>query len=461
MSTFSDRLSFDMLYRMVHMLYLAYPERRMDVLDRMETMLSSEREIPTPVRASLIKTLIASNTHQETGLGHARSLVLSPYIHIEYRMRFILDLHTIHTPNTPVYEMEKSVYTSWSKGVLVDFIRDHNLSSKHRNIVGSILLNTYNLSENEFGEIYEILYTIGTGRREDYDTRADALDILVSSARRMGRMDMYERANRELHALGVTRTGKTIYDNAQNVHQKSITDNAMKVLSYLEKKIADKGITVDPFDKVRDEFMATVWAQKPTKPESKDKETEEYKLYRQKKRDYKIKVDGISYSLTRISLDYTLYGMTNRTLMDMMCILWAYMRDHPSREELIKRMEEELFDASGLCSTGHAFRLLNIISGYDEISIGISLEDDFMVKVQMHLNQYISGMSDTRMESVILEMGDRSKSLLDRSDYRQFVSDALSAIQLDLWNEYKDRLDETDFGLYMRKAIMRYEDEDF
>jgi hypothetical protein len=455
--------SFETTYRLIHMLYLAYPGRRQDVLNYIENMLSSEdiRSIATPIRASLIKSLISSDTHQDKGLSHARLLVLSQDIHIEYRMRFILDLHTIHTPNTPPYIMDKDVYASWSKEVLLEFIRDHNLSSKHRNIVGSILLNTYNLSENEISDIYTLLFEIGTSRYEDYNTKADALDILVSSARRMGHRDVYERANRELHALGVTRTGKTIYDNAQNVHQKSITDNAMKVLSHLEKRIEDKGIKVDPFDKVRDEFMATIWAQKPTKPDSKDKDSEEYKLYRQKKRDYKTKVDGISYSLTRISLDYTLYGITDRTLMDIMCILWAYMRDHPSREELVKRMEEELFDASGLCSTGHAFRLLNIISGYDDIGITISIEDDFMVKVQMHLNRYVSSLPDSRLESVVLEMGDTSKSLLDRSNYRQFISDALSAIQPDLWLEYQDQLDATDFGLYMRKAIMRYENEDF
>ncbi len=443
-------------YRLIHMLFISYPSRRNDILDDMNRMINTR--LPTPMRANLIKYLIMNESHQITGLNRAKELVMDGDIDIEFRLRFILDLHTIRMPNMADFHLEKKMYEGWSKAILMTFIRSPYIQTSHRVIVANILLGKYSLDRDESDIILSFLLGIGRDRHEDYNTRADALDIVVSTARRLGHHELYIDANAELHALGITRGGqRDIYGNAQNVHEKSIVQSALKVLEYIENKV--ETITIEDFDTVRDAIMNYIWSQKPAKPNVESKEDPVYQEYKKNKSMYKKKADAVSYSLTRISLDYVVYGMKNRTLRDILCMMWGYINQHQYKDELIKRLEEELIDASGLCSTGHAFRLLNIISGYDEIGIGISIEDEFMAKVQKMLNEYIMGME--KVDDVLGEMTEKGESLIGKDTYRRFVSNALTNLESKIWDEFSDRIDHTDFNIYMRKVMMKYDDEDF
>lgn len=443
-------------YRLIHSLFLSYPSRRHDILDDMNRMINTR--LPTPLRANLIKYLIMNDSHQTEGLSRAKELVLDSSVDIEFRLRFILDLHTIRMPNMGDFHLEKSMYEEWSKSILMTFIRSPYIQTSHRVIVANILLGKYILYRDESDVILSFLLGIGRDTHEDYNTRADALDIVVSTARRLGHHEIYIDANAELHALGVTRGGrqKDIYGNAQNVHEKSIVQSALKVLEYVEEKLSTT--IFEDFDKVRDSIMNNIWSQKPTKPNVK-KDDPLYLEYVKNKHLYKMKRDAISYSMTRISLDYAVYGRLDRTLMDILCMMWAYINKHKYKDELIKRLEEELIDASGLCSTGHAFRLLNIISGYDEIGIGISIEDEFMVKSQKLLNDYIMGMKEA--DDVLGEMTEKSDSLIAKDSYRRFISNALTNLESKIWDEFSGRIDHTDFNIYMRKLMMKYDDEEF
>ncbi len=445
-------------FRIIHMLFLSYPSRRSEILDAMEALISSR--LSTPLRANLIYYLIMNQSHITRGLDKARDLVLDTSIDISFRLKFLLTLDTIRIPNMNSFSMDRDLYMTWSKDLLMTFVRSPYIQTSHRVIVSNILLGKYDLQKDESDIILNFLMGIGRDTHEDYNTRADALDIVVYTARRNNNTQMYIQANAELQALGIGRGGQSgIYGNAQNVHEKSITQSALKVLDYIESKM--EKINVEEFDTVRDRIMDHVWSQKPAKPSVESKEDPVYIEYRKAKKEYRQKCDAISYSITRISLDFAVYGMRNRTLMDILCMMWAYICQHEHKDELVKRLEEELVDASGLCSTGHAFRLLNIISGYDEVSIGISIEDEFLAKVHKMLNEYIMSLKDERIDSVLSEMTEKGGSLIARDEYRRFVSNALTNLEPKIWDEFSDRLDHTDFSIYMRKALMKYDDEDF
>jgi predicted house-cleaning noncanonical NTP pyrophosphatase (MazG superfamily) len=46
--------------------------------------------------------------------------------------------------------------------------------------------------------------------------------------------------------------------------------------------------------------------------------------------------------------------------------LWAYIRNHEHKEELVKRLTEELGDSLDVCANGKLARLLNVVEGYME-----------------------------------------------------------------------------------------------
>jgi hypothetical protein len=44
--------------------------------------------------------------------------------------------------------------------------------------------------------------------------------------------------------------------------------------------------------------------------------------------------------------------------------VWAYIRSHPEKDELYRRVKDELTDNIGMCAQGNLSRLCNILSGY-------------------------------------------------------------------------------------------------
>jgi predicted house-cleaning noncanonical NTP pyrophosphatase (MazG superfamily) len=46
--------------------------------------------------------------------------------------------------------------------------------------------------------------------------------------------------------------------------------------------------------------------------------------------------------------------------------LWSYIRSHEHKEELVKRLTEELGDSLDVCANGKLARLLNVVEGYME-----------------------------------------------------------------------------------------------
>ena len=46
--------------------------------------------------------------------------------------------------------------------------------------------------------------------------------------------------------------------------------------------------------------------------------------------------------------------------------LWAYIRSHEHKGELVKRLSEEIRDGVGMCANGRLARLMNVVEGYME-----------------------------------------------------------------------------------------------
>ncbi|NCA11950.1 DUF2867 domain-containing protein [bacterium] len=82
----------------------------------------------------------------------------------------------------------------------------------------------------------------------------------------------------------------------------------------------------------------------------------------------------ITASLRRIEIDPSTYGRHRHNLRQILAMVWAYIKKHGDdeghdRESMIERLVQELVDMCGTCSTGHAVRLLNVLSGYRDFAI--------------------------------------------------------------------------------------------
>jgi len=57
------------------------------------------------------------------------------------------------------------------------------------------------------------------------------------------------------------------------------------------------------------------------------------------------------------------FGVSYGALADR---VWAFIRSHTERGELMRRLSEEVREGIGMCSNGKMARLTNVLQGYDE-----------------------------------------------------------------------------------------------
>lgn len=228
--------------------------------------------------------------------------------------------------------------------------------------------------------------------------------------------------------------------------------------------------------------------------------------------------DKIQIALNRINVDRILYSKFNQTLVNILIRVWTYLSGHESKDVMKQRMLEELWDMSGTCSSGFASRLINVISGFGDFNMRISWEDQIVANFTGRLNarardisekdskyyqgeNYLDivelymrshGMLDKRVQAEELQSNVNKKELIKnyleedkdqkieeaieefaenvlnemmipssqydkRQNFIKFFRDNMLSLREELYEEFKDLVNDTDFDLSFRKAISVYE----
>lgn len=167
--------------------------------------------------------------------------------------------------------------------------------------------------------------------------RAECADILE----RLGFNEYKNIGNKILSELS-NEIGKnknelfTIYANAQNVYDKTITKNIYETITYLNSSVK---VEIDT-NEIYDIFLTKIVNKK-------------YDNIREK---------AIN-SFKRLLIDTSKYE--GLTLCEIMCLVWTKIKTLPERdEELINRFIKEVADMELTSSSGCVSRLLNILSDF-------------------------------------------------------------------------------------------------
>jgi hypothetical protein len=225
------------------------------------------------------------------------------------------------------------------------------------------------------------------------------------------------------------------------------------------------------------------------------------------------KENKIRSSLNRIFMDRSLY--LGSTLSIITVKLWSYIQSNEFKSEMIKRLLEELEEMSGTCASGFLSRLVNCLSGFGELQITISIEDQLIANFIGRLNAYsrkildkdspfynekiydiielliyenniifkhknkekqnieIKKLIDSYLENdkeekienaveifsenVINEMTINVNKFADRRYFSLFFRTYLPNLRQELYEEFKDFMTDYEFDLCIRKAISTYE----
>lgn len=306
----------------------------------------------------------------------------------------------------------------------------YTIYTTYRILACQYLLLQAKIKDERRERIYTILFTVAEDRELDVNLRADAVDLVLQT-----RDQEYQvRALEILETLGnVHGRSFSIYENAQNVHNTHVEKSAMKVIEYLR----DKGLPTKPFQNIYDEILKSV-----------EEQTAEIK-------------EKTKSSLLRIKLDVAKYYYDTFTLKEMLALVYAFAESDPNEKEIKKRIVEELCDSANVCSTGNAFRILNAITGFSEVGIQIGWEDQILSKFSLKFKNMFDKLSDEGEEgdfkfAVLEEWFIPTNRYLERQSFEKFFRQAYPSIREELWEEFKNDMEEPEFDLYTRKAVIKY-----
>lgn len=387
----------------------------------LDTLITNLERLPIPCKILSIVFLSHCEDLKDSALKHFKNLLNDPFIECDFRYKIILNLDLVNHLDHHDYIIPLLLY----------FIKNTSIFTTYRIMTSQNLLQNFkiHLSESEINYIYTILYSFSSDQDLDYDLRADATDILLGLGD-----EHHQKLARDMIAILGNR-GKTIFDDQQNIHNVHIDQSTEPIL----KKIFQHKLNPEStHQNIRQQIIQPI--------------QDQIKLLQDK-------IDKLNITFNRIDIDRSLYGSVNTTLNTLLCRVHSYITDHTHEQELKLRLEEELIEASGKCSTGYGTRLVNVLSGYDDFNLKISYEDNIQAKLSGRLNKCVREIEDDELrDNILLEMTlCADKEILQRQNFLQFFRQHITDIKQDIWNDVKDDVNDVDFELYFRKAMSKYE----
>jgi len=351
-------------------------------------------DVPTPCQIESIYLLMKIEKYKENSNLYFINIINDDKINCDYRYKNILSLE------------KKDIldYKFFIKNACIEYLNNKNNMTMYRILSGQYLLQNCDINDELKDNIQNIILSFTQDEELDYNLRADAADTLLS----LGNDKMKLIARDIIICLGrIGGNNKTVFDNAQNVHTTEIEKSVLIILdvlkntsilkinentidiNYVEKSLLsllDEKIKCDNNCKNNNNMLENLLELLLQK--SKD---EQY-CSKECKKESEIQ-DRILLSINRIKMDRTLYR--NSTLSSVIIKLWSYIHINEHKDEMLKRLLEELDDMSGTCSSGFLSRLVNVISGFDEnLSIRISWEDQIIANFSGRLNSLAQKITD-------------------------------------------------------------------
>jgi len=224
-------------------------------------------------------------------------------------------------------------------------------------------------------ELQEFLLKIAKDKEQSINYRAECADILYN----YGVEKMYvEEATNIINELGdLYRQNKnsTIYTNAQNVHDVTVNKSIIDTLRELIQTIKTNRNSGEILEIIRNKYCYLE----------------------------KLKLNKIMSSLERIMIDTAKYELLN--MSDILVLVWEYICQSEYREELEKRLIQELEEMDETCSTGHLSRIINVLSGYfKETTVKITFKEQLKNNIFARYTKLISMLPESQQEKIQNEM---------------------------------------------------------
>jgi hypothetical protein len=459
--------------------------------------------IPTPVKIDVVCMLMGSEKYKLNAKEYFLNIINDQNVNCDFRFKSILSLENLD--NDKQLSVDKTYFLRES---CLAFLHNTKNMTMYRILSAQYLLQKCKLEDpNLITDIEQILLSIAKDEELDNNLRADAADCLLN----LGTSDEIRYDARDIIiCLGVTnRMKKTIYDNSQNVHTKEFEESITKALEFLSSipllKIDKMDITFDYVDAQIKSMM--------------DKEKRIDKTYDDQCKMVelalnRIQIDNALYSkyncsLVNILLKVWTYITSHVCQEEMKKRLYEELIDMSGTcstgfaSRLVNSISgfgdfnfnmswEDQIVANFTGRLNDKIRKITetwITNDYIECIFKSILQDSCKLEKQLserisshdisnlmteffHGNniytenegldnvskdEIISHMLEDFQANVMMEMSIPPSSYSKRKHFLMFFGKSMLSIREEMYEEFKDHIEDTDFDLYMRKAIMIYE----
>jgi len=323
-------------------------------------------------------------------------------------------------------------------GVLQTCFYSGTFSTRNKMLLCQYAMNhplDYNSAIFAKKEIEQYLVSVLVDEEMCYENRVDVADIILN-------IDDMDEEWKNMAITVIDEFGRetnqfSFYHNQENVHYVD-TSSIQSILEYLNHTYA---------------------TQSHNKCLSSDKlKNQIFKMgvYKNMNEDERKR---IHVAMVRIENDRSSYGAHGNSLSDVMQMLLTHIQHHKYKDELQKRLFEELSEMSGKCATGYVIRLVNVLSGFDDkFHVRIPPEESMKSVIFHKLNEKMFAIEDEDERSEVLyEITLPSTCIHLRRNFLKFFRNVFPTLKDEMYEQFKDDMSDTDFDLYLKRIVINYE----
>lgn len=247
------------------------------------------------------------------------------------------------------------------------------------------IIDQYDYLSDERNLVLEYILDVADDKNESIYARSECADILITLGE--GNEVIFgEQVIEELGDLYNENKNKTIYTNAQNAHNETINENTRNIVRALYKEYLKTNSYNDLIKTSYEDIN------KDLSGISLDENADKIHSF-----FYRVMTDPFRFE--RLSLS------------DIVLLVYNKICSFENKNDLMKRLLEEILDCDNTCTTGYFTRIVNTLNGFidgKDMCFNINPKDELRSVIFARINRNIRSLPEKTRESVLeaIEEGD-------------------------------------------------------
>jgi hypothetical protein len=286
------------------------------------------------------------------------------------------------------------------------------------------IIDQYDYLSDERNTVLEYILDVADDKNESIYARSECADILITLGE--GNEIIFgEQVIEELGDLYNENKNKTIYTNAQNAHNETINENTRNIVRALYKDYL-KTKSYNDLVKTSYEDIHKELSGIDNSEENNDKLHSFF---------YRVMTDPFRFE--RLSLS------------DIVLLVYNKICSFENKNDLMKRLLEEILDCDNSCTTGYFTRIVNTLNGFindKDMCFNINPRDELRSVIFARINRNIRSLPEKTRESVLEAIEEANFGVFE--EFMDYYSP-----EDEIRKEYSGLIEEEEFNKLFSKCV--------